>query len=134
MGQVIDTCIWVDHLRAKTPQATRNLADTLLNDVDALLCEPVRFEILYGASKQDRPGLLKRLNTLPLLPTPPDLWPRATALGAELSETGTRIPPVDLMIAIICIHHEVILATFDDHFEPLVKIGGLQLHQFVRPD
>lgn len=134
MGQVIDTCVWVDHLRSKTPQATRNLADTLLNDVDALLCEPVRFEILYGSCKQDRPGLIKRLDTLPLLPSPPDLWPQAAALGAKLSDAGIRIPPMDLMIAAICIHHGVSLATFDDHFEPLVKIGNLHLNQFVRPD
>ncbi len=134
MGQVIDTCIWVDHLRTKTPHATRSLADTLLNDADALLCEPVRFEILYGASKQDRPALLKRLDTMPLLPTPAGLWPQAAALGAKLSDAGVRIPPMDLMIAAICIHHGVGLATFDDHFEPLVKVGGLRLNRHVRPE
>ncbi len=133
MGQIIDTCIWVDHLRVKTPQATRNLADTLLNDAEALLCEPVRFELLYAASKQDRPALLKRLETMPLLPTPTDLWQQAAVLGAKLNDAGLRIPPMDLMIAAICIHHDVSLATFDDHFEPLVKVGNLQLNPFVRP-
>jgi predicted nucleic acid-binding protein len=134
VGQIIDTCIWVDHLRVKTPPATRKLADTLLNDAEALLCEPVRFELLYGVSKLDRPALLRRLETLPLLSTPANLWQQAAVLGAKLSDAGTRIPPMDLMIAAICIHHKVSLATFDDHFEPLVKIGNLQLNPFVRPE
>lgn len=121
MGQIIDTCIWVDHLRAKTPHATRTLADTLINDAEALLCEPVRFELLSGAPKQDRPALLKRLETMPLLSTPVNLWQQTAVLGAKLSDAGTRIPPMDLMIAAICIHHQVGLTTFDDHFEPLVK-------------
>jgi predicted nucleic acid-binding protein len=62
------------------------------------------------------------------------MWQKAAALGLKLSDAGKRIPTVDLMIATICIHHEVALATFDAHFEPLVKIGRLDLKLFLCPE
>ena len=82
MGQVIDTCVWIDHLRTGTSDATRQMADAALNDEGALLCEPVRFELLAGASRRERPLLVRRLETMPLLPTPPRLWPEAAQLAA----------------------------------------------------
>lgn len=133
MGQVIDTCVWIDHLRPRTPEATRRLADAAVNDPDALLCEPVRFELLAGASRQERPPLLRRLATMPLLHTPPRLWPEAATLAAQACDTGLRVPSVDLLIAALCIHHDVVLTTFDAHFGELAKISKLRVNLLIRP-
>ena len=133
MGQVIDTCVWIDHLRGKTPEATRRLADSAVNAPDALLCEPVRFELLYGASRRERPALLRRLATMPLLHTPPRLWPAADDLAAKASDAGLRVPSVDLLIAAVCIHHDVALTTFDAHFGELAKLSELRVHLLIRP-
>ena len=133
MGQVIDTCIWVDHLRKGTPDAVRRLADAAVNDADALLCEPVRFELLYGAARRERPPLLRRLETMPLLATPPHLWRTAAELAAQACDTGLRVPSVDLLIAALCIHHDVALTTFDAHFGDLAKLSEFRVNLLVRP-
>ena len=133
MGQVIDTCVWIDHLRKGTPEATRRMADAALNDADALLCEPVRFELLCGASRKERPLLLRRLETMPLLHTPPHLWAEASKLAAAACDAGVRVPSVDLLIAALCIHHDVALTTFDAHFSDLAKLSELRVNLLKRP-
>jgi len=133
VGQVIDTCVWIDHLRKRTPYATRQVADAALNDPDALLCEPVRFELLSGASRRERPVLLRRLETMPLLPTPPTLWTEAADVATKACDAGLRVPSVDLLIAAVCIHHGVTLATFDSHFAELARLCTLRVHLLVRP-
>ena len=133
MGQVIDTCVWIDHLRKGTPDATRRLADTVLNDPDALLCESVRFELLYGASRRERPLLLRRLETMPLLKTPQHLWDDATNLATRACDQGVRVASIDLLVAALCIHHDVALATFDAHFSDLTRFSKLRVNLLKRP-
>jgi len=133
MDQVIDTCVWIDHLRHATHAVTRQVADGAVNDAGALLCEPVRLELLYGASRRERPQLLRRLATMPLLPTPPQLWHQASNLTIQACDAGVRVSSVDLLIAAICIHHGVVLTTFDAHFETLAKFSKLCVNRLVRP-
>lgn len=133
MGQVIDTCVWIDHLRKKTPEATRRVADAAMNEADALLCEPVRFELLSGASRKERPLLLRRLETMPLLHTPQHLWKDASALATIACDAGLHMPSVDLLIAALCIHHDVALTTFDSHFGKLAKLSALRVNLLIRP-
>ena len=133
MGQVIDTCVWIDHLRARTPDATRQIADGAVHAEDALLCEQVRFELLCGASRRERPLLLRRLETMPLLHTPPRLWHDASNLATKACDAGLRVPSVDLLIAALCIHHDVALTTFDAHFRDLGKLSALRVNLLVRP-
>ena len=133
MGQVIDTCVWIDHLRKGTPDATRRMADAAVNDSDALLCEPVRFELVYGASRRERPLLLRRLETMPQLHTPQRLWHEASNLAAQACDAGLYVPSVDLLIATLCIHHDVALTTFDAHFGELGKLSKLRLNLLTRP-
>ena len=133
MGQVIDTCVWIDHLRTGTSDATRQMADAALNDEGALLCEPVRFELLAGASRRERPLLVRRLETMPLLPTPPRLWPEAAQLAAQACDAGLRVPSLDLLIATLCLHHDVALTTFDAHFGKLAQLSKLRVNLLARP-
>ena len=133
MGQVIDTCVWIDHLRARTPEATRLVADQAVHAEDALLCEQVRFELLCGASRRERTPLLRRLETMPLLHTPPALWREASDLAAKACDSGLRMASMDLLIAALCIHHDTALTTFDGHFAELARLCALRVNLLVRP-
>jgi predicted nucleic acid-binding protein len=133
MGQVIDSCVWINHLRKNTPEATRRLADLSINAPDALLCEPVRLELLAGASCRERPILLRRLETMPLLATPLRLWAEATALAIKACDAGLHVPSLDTLIAALCIHHDVAVASFDLHFRALAKLSDLRVNLLVRP-
>ena len=104
-----------------------------MNESDALLCEPVRFELLNGAARQERPLLIRRLETMPQLETPARLWQAAAILAAQACDNGLRIPSLDLLIAAICIHHGATLTTFDANFVKLAQHSKLRVHLLIRP-
>ena len=77
--------------------------------------------------------MLRRLETMPLLPTPLPLWQEAAALATVACDAGLRVPSVDLLIAAVCIHHDETLTTFDAHFAKLATLSKLRVNLLVRP-
>lgn len=134
MGQIIDSCVWIDHLRKGTSEATRRVADAAVNEPDAFLCEPVRFELLSGASRRERPLLLPRLATMPLLQTPQALWAEASKLASQAYDSGLKIPSIDLLIVALCLLHKATLTTFDSHFTQVARFTPLKVNLLIRPD
>ena len=133
MDCLIDTCVWVDHLRPGTPENVRELTHDLLNRPAAVVCEPVWFELLRQSPKAQRAGMEKRLLTLPMLPTPAGLWRKATEFGQQCRDAGVQAGFADLIIATICRHHGVALVTFDRHFRLLSEVIGFEAELFHRP-
>lgn len=133
MEQIVDTCIWIDSFRRKTPVPVREAANGVIRRDHILLCEPVRFEILRNAPRGERAGLNRRLATVPMLSTPASLWRDATALGQKCCDAGFTAGAYDLLIACLCAHHRRELVTFDSHFQTLSSIGGFEIEVIARP-
>ena len=53
-------------------------------------------------------------------------WDAAGDLDASLRKKGTTIPPMDVIIAQVCLHHKVFLFTLDEHFS---SVSGLKLFE-----
>ena len=70
---------------------------------------------------------------MPLLHTPPTLWREATDLATKACDTGLHVSSVDLLIAALCIHHDVALTTFDGHFGKLAELSKLRVNLLIRP-
>lgn len=132
MENLIDSCVWIDHLRPATPAAIRQQAHEAVNRASAVLCEPICFELLRLCPKAQRKGLAARLDTLPILSTPPDLWTRATSLGQLCQDAGVQAGHSDLLVATICQHHGAVIVTFDKHFNALAKVVGLKVELLAR--
>ncbi|MGD0411639.1 MAG: PIN domain-containing protein [Verrucomicrobiota bacterium] len=126
MDCLIDTCVWIDHLRPGTPEKIRRVADGALNRPGAVVCEPVWFELLRQSPKPERAGIEKRLLTLPMLATPAGLWRKATVYGQQCRDAGVQAGFADLIIATVCRHHEAALLTFDRHFLLLAGVIGFE--------
>jgi predicted nucleic acid-binding protein len=133
MACLIDTCVWIDHLRPRTPESIRHLAYEALNRHDAVVCEPVWFELLRYCPKAERAGLEKRLVTFPMLSTPVNLWRRATVFGQGCRDAGVQVGVTDLIIATLCKHHETPLVTFDRHFLLMAKVIDIEVELLPRP-
>lgn len=127
MGQLIDSCIWVDHLRPKTNQHVRLLADEVIRRSSIVLCEPIQFELLRLAPQASRKILDLTLSIVPMLQTPVSLWREATRNGQHCRDKGIQTGALDLLIATICQHHQVTLVTFDAAFEKIADLIGFQL-------
>jgi predicted nucleic acid-binding protein len=133
MPTLIDTSLWVDFTRARSPQTVKNFIAPFVLDPDAHLAEPVTFEILRHASAAEAVQIARRFQTLPTLTTPPDLWTQATHLGQACRRKGCTALSMDLLIAAVAIHHGAELITFDGDFQHIAAASGLQVKLLVRP-
>ena len=133
MECLIDTCVWIDHLRPGTPEKIRQVAHEALNRPAAVVCEPVWFELLRQSPKTERGAVERRLLTFPMLSTPAGLWREATVFGQQCRDAGLQTGFADLIIATVCRHHEAALVTFDRHFLLLAGVVGFETELLQRP-
>jgi predicted nucleic acid-binding protein len=133
MECLIDTCVWIDHLRPGTPEKIRQLTYEVLNRQEAVVCEPVWFELLRQSPKSERTGIEKRLLTFPMLTTLTDLWRKATTFGQQCRDAGVNAGVTDLIIATLCWHHKAALVTFDRRFLLLAGVIGFEAELLQRP-
>lgn len=131
MGKIesimLDTSVWIEALRGKTPQIVAT-TQALLNDDRILVCGPVMFEIKRGLRPADHKKILPLFDALIRLSVDEAVWDNAGDLDASLRKKGITIPPMDIIIAQICLDHKVTLFTLDEHFH---SIPGLK---FFKPD
>ena len=87
----------------------------------------VAFELLRAVHKRDRARIEALIATVPVLSTPSELWSGARVLGQKCVDKGFLPPAIDLLIAQVCLYHEVPLITFDAHFQQIVEVSRLKV-------
>lgn len=132
MARLIESSLWVDFTRAKTPQAIKALIQPWILDPLACLCEPVAFEVLRHATPQEQKWIKAQFETLPLLPTPAHIWREATHLGQQCRAVGLNAGSLDLIIAALCIHHDAELITFDADYLAIARVSKLRIKHLTR--
>lgn len=132
MARLIESSLWVDFTRRKSPVSLKRLIEPWILDPGAVLCEPVIFEILRHATEQERPQIEAQFSTFPVLDTPPRIWRSATDLGQRCREQGFNAGSLDLIIASIAIHHEAELITFDGDYLSIAKASKLKVSLLSR--
>ena len=132
MAAVVDSFIWVDCLRRESSETLRRQTRAIIIADDNFLCEPVIFELLRAVPRRDRTPTEALIATMPVLATPDDLWNTAPVLGQKCTDNGFLPPAIDLLIAQICIHHNVPVVTFDTHFQQIGKVSSLKVDLLER--
>ena len=127
MARLIESSLWVDFTRSKSPLALKTMIQPWILDPLACLCEPVAFEILRHATPQERQWIEAQFSTLPLLTTPPLLWRDAARLGQQCRDQGINAGSLDLLIASMAIHHEAELITFDRDYVAIARASDLRV-------
>jgi len=122
---LLDTSVWIDALQGKTPEIVA-VTQGLLNDDRVLTCGPVIFEIKRGLRPPERKKILPLFDALISLSVGETIWDAAGDLDATLRKKGITIPPMDVLIAQICLHHNVLLFTLDEHFR---SVPGLKVFE-----
>jgi len=117
-----DSVLWIDFSRIKTPVVVKQQIAPYLRAADTVLCDPVRFEVLRCERRTDRARTEAIFATVPLLPTPANFWQESIKLGQLCMDGGITVPPLDVMIATVAIHHKAEVVTFDTHFELIQKV------------
>jgi len=120
---LLDTSVWIDAFTGRTPEIIE-ITKNLINDDRVLTCGPVMFEIKRGLRPSERKKILPLLNALMRLSVDESIWDSAGDLDASLRNKGITIPPMDVLIAQICLRHKVSLFSLDNHFN---SVPGLRL-------
>ena len=118
---MLDTSVWIDALRGKTPHIGA-VTQALLADDRIVICGPVIFEIKRGLRPADQKKILPLMDALIRLSVDEAVWDNAGELDASLRKKGITIPPMDVIIAQICLHHKVSLFTLDKHFHSISEL------------
>jgi predicted nucleic acid-binding protein len=105
MARLIESSLWVDFTRKKSPVALKRLIEPWILDPSVALCEPVIFEILRHASE----------------------------LGQKCRDQGYNAGSLDLVIAAIALHHNAEIITFDADFAAISKAAPLRVQLLFRP-
>ena len=122
---LLDTSVWIAALRGKTSNIVA-ITQELLKDDRVLTCGPVIFEIRRGLRPSERKKILPLFDAITRLSFDETAWDAAGDLDASLRKKGITIPPMDVLIAQICLHHKIFLFTLDEHFR---SVPGLKLFE-----
>lgn len=133
MPTLIDTSLWIDFTRTRSPRALKQFIAPFILDPDAHLAEPSRFEVLRHATPAEAKQLTEQFQTLPLLATPPSLWSQAAELGQACRQKNISVPSLDLLIATIALYHGAEVITFDNDFQKIAGVSKLQVKVLKRP-
>jgi predicted nucleic acid-binding protein len=133
MTLLVDTSLWVDFTRSRSPLALKQFIAPYVLDPTAHLAEPVRFEVLRAATGQEARQLQAQFASLPLLATPENLWQQAIDLGQACRQIGRTLLSLDLLIAALAHYHNAVLVTFDADFEAIASVSALRLNRLTRP-
>ncbi len=133
MASLIDTSLWIDFTRARSPQALKEFIAPYILRPDTCLAGPVTFEVLRHATPKESEQLTRQFQTFPVLPTPPDLWAAAAVLGQTCRNHGLTISSLDLLIAAVAVHHQASVVTFDEDFQKIASVSDLRVELLRRP-
>lgn len=133
MTLLLDTSLWIDFTRARSPAPLKQFIAPYVLDPAAHLAEPVLFEVLRSARPQEAHLLEAQFATLPCLSTPKDLWQQAITLGQACRQIGRTVLSLDLLVAAVALHHNAVLVSFDADFEAIASVSELRLQRLERP-
>jgi predicted nucleic acid-binding protein len=126
---VVDTSVWISHLRGYASPAVHRLRDPAIAD-EILVGDIVLTEVLQGARDEAHAARLEAdLRQFPIVAmVGGDLATKAARHYRRLRAVGfTMNKLADLFIGTFCIEHGYQLLQCDADFEPMAKTCGLVL-------
>src|SRR5262245_37051494 len=129
---LIDSSVWIDYFRRRTPLAVKQQVAEVVNAPDIVTCEPILFELLRATSRSESQRLKEYFATVPQIPIPPTLWRDAIGLGQRCFAAGFLPRAMDLLIAQVSLEHGCTLTAFDEHFLHIAKVSSLRLNLLIR--
>lgn len=133
MAKLVDSSLWIDLTRARSPRTLKAFIASQLDDPEICIAEPIAFEVLRHADEAEARLLTRQFETVPLLSTPAGLWSSGVQLGQACRRGGFTIASLDLLIAVVAIHHNAELITFDHDFEHIATVSTLRVTRLKRP-
>jgi predicted nucleic acid-binding protein len=133
MPSLIDSSLWVDFTRARSPRSLKQFIAPYILSPEAVIAEPIMYEVLRHASDEEAQAIQAQFQTMPLMRAPDDLWTSAARLGQACKRKGVTAGSMDLLIVAVAVHHDAELVTFDRDFQDIARICDLRAKLLQRP-
>jgi len=124
---LIDTSIWIDYFRGADAGLVSHVQG-LLEEDQAALAVPVRFELLGGCSSKVLPRLRCVLDALPVLIPTNSTWELMETWVEEAAAKGERFGVADLLVAAIASQRGLHLWPRDRDFVHMEKLGFVRVY------
>src|SRR5262245_33037690 len=120
---LIDTSAWVEAMRVKGDEATRNEVFAALRSGRARFCDLVRLELWNGiGGDRERRWLVELEQNVDTVATDDTVWTEARRLAREARRGGLSLPATDLLIAACSRVHNLEILHRDAHFDRLASL------------
>ena len=123
----VDTSVWVAALRRRESHEAERL-DALLEADDVALAAPVRFEILAGASRDERPRLRRLLSALPTFYPGPATWSLLDGWLDLAGARGERLAVADALIAALAAEQAARVWSLDADFARMARLKLIDVY------
>jgi hypothetical protein len=118
---LVDTSIWIKFFNTGRAEEAL-MVDFLLENKQVLINDPIRAEILSGASNDREYSRLKNIfEFIPCLTVEPSDWQRAARYRYSLRKKGIQATLIDLLIANHANERKLRLFTADNDFELIAR-------------
>ncbi len=125
---IIDTSAWIEYLRGTGSRT--NLEVRELIGYDALICDPVRMELLAGARDEKHVAQLEKfLASTTVIKTESIDYDNAAAIYRACRKLGLTIrAQIDCLIAAIAIRTDTDLLHNDSDFDAIAQVTKLKIY------
>jgi len=126
---LVDSSIWIEAARREGDLACKVGLEGLLEAPEAMVCGPVRLEVLGGARVQGRARMSAYFNCIPCKAIEDNAWEFAKECAWRLRDKGQTIPWNDILIGSLSLTWVCRVYAKDQHFETMRDILGLRLYR-----
>ena len=126
---IVDSSIWIEAARRTGDIGAKVALECLLGEYEAVLCAPVRLEVLGGARKEERQELDLGFQSIPFLQVLDKDWQAAVKNAWTLRDRGHSVPWNDILIATLAVRSGFRVFARDKHFEAMASVLGFTLYE-----
>jgi len=126
---LVDSSIWIEAARRDGNLKAKVGLECLLGEYEALLCDPVRLEVLGGARRNERERMEHGFSCLPLLHVLEKDWLAAVENAWHLRDASLTIPWNDILIATLAVRAKLRVYANDKHFVSMAPVLGFTLYE-----
>jgi predicted nucleic acid-binding protein len=120
---LVDSSLWVHHLRKSGDAVQRARVVALLESGEAAWCPVVRLELWRGVQREaDRKALRRFESVLPDYEITPAVWTAAIDFADRGRAVGVTVPLADLLVFACAERYALQLAHDDGHFDELARL------------
>ena len=126
---LVDSSVWIECARRDGQIACKVGLEGLIELDEAMICGPIKMEVLAGARLEDRLRLSSGFESIPSRPMDDAAWEFALLCAWRLRDKGRVVPWNDILIGSLSLQWGCRVYASDPHFELMRDDLGVRLYR-----